>query len=72
MQIKRAYVIYIGKIGSRLLLINLSIKSLNFDILGGELYAKVSSKEKARLEEDEAKTYFAQIIDAIEHLVSFF
>lgn len=37
---------------------------------GGELYAKVSSKEKARLDEDEARTYFAQIIDAIEHLHS--
>ena len=30
----------------------------------------MSSKEKARLDEDEARTYFAQIIDAIEHLVS--
>ena len=34
------------------------------------MYAKVSSKEKARLDEDEARKYFAQIIDAIEHLVS--
>jgi len=37
---------------------------------GGELYAKVSNKEKARLEEEEGKNYFAQIIDAIEHLHS--
>ena len=36
---------------------------------GGELYDKVSNKEQSRLEEDEAKTYFAQIIDAVQHLV---
>jgi len=35
---------------------------------GGELFAYVSSKENERLEELEAKKYFAQIADAVDHL----
>ena len=51
-------------------MVHIIIFLIDLFFAGGELYAKVSSKEKARLDEDEARTYFAQIIDAIEHLVS--
>ncbi len=36
---------------------------------GGELYVHVH--EKGRLQEDEAKLIFAQIVSAIEHMVVF-
>ena len=45
------------------------LQILRTTISGGELYQRISAKDNGRLPEEEGKVYFAQIVDAVQHLV---